>query len=118
MSSVATRGLTRTFGSIVAVDELTVDLPVGGVIGLVGPNGSGKSTLIRMLLGLIRPTEGEASVLGESVHHPPAYAGRVGALVESPAFVPGLSARANLVSLARLRSCRRRGSLRCSRSLG
>jgi ABC-2 type transport system ATP-binding protein len=103
MAALATRELTRTFGSIVAVDELTLDLPVGGVIGLVGPNGSGKSTLIRMLLGLIRPTEGEAWVLGESVHHPAAYAGRVGALVESPAFVPGLSAKANLVSLARLR---------------
>lgn len=104
MSSVATRGLTRAFGSVVAVDDLTVDLPSGGVIGLVGPNGSGKSTLIRMLLGLIRPTDGEASVLGEPIGHPSAYAGRVGALVEGPAFVPGLSAKANLVSLARLRT--------------
>lgn len=102
-AALTTQGLTRRFGSIVAVDELTLDLPAGGVIGLVGPNGSGKSTLIRMLLGLIRPSEGEAWVLGESIHHPSAYADRVGALVESPAFVPGLTGRANLVSLARLR---------------
>ncbi len=56
-----------------------------------------------MLLGLVRPTEGGAEVLGCSIQHPARYAARVGALVEGPAFVPGLSARANLLSLARLR---------------
>jgi ABC-2 type transport system ATP-binding protein len=69
----------------------------------VGPNGSGKSTLIRMLLGLIRPGEGSGHVLGAPITDPAAYDHRVGALVEGPAFVPGLSARANLLSLARLR---------------
>jgi ABC-2 type transport system ATP-binding protein len=103
MSVVATTQLTRRFGSITALDRLTVDLPATGVIGLVGPNGSGKSTLIRILLGLIRPTEGGASVLGLSVGSPREYAARVGVLIESPAFIPGLSARGNLVSLARLR---------------
>ena len=52
---ITTEGLTRRFGPVTAVDRLTLDLPGGGVVGLVGPNGSGKSTLIRMLLGLIRP---------------------------------------------------------------
>ena len=85
------------------MDHLTVDLPEGGVIGLLGPNGAGKSTLIRMLLGLVRPTEGEATVLGASIRSPERYAARVGALVEGPAFVPALSARANLRSLAELR---------------
>jgi len=103
MSVVATTELTRRFGSITALDRLTVEFPAAGVIGLVGPNGSGKSTLIRILLGLIRPTGGSASVLGSSVHTPQHYASRVGVLVESPAFIPALSARANLVSLARLR---------------
>ena len=103
MSVVSTTELTRRFGAVTALDRLTVDLPTSGVIGLVGPNGSGKSTLIRILLGLIRPTDGNASVLGLTAHAPQAYAARVGALIESPAFVPGLSARANLVSLARLR---------------
>jgi ABC-2 type transport system ATP-binding protein len=100
---IQTAGLSRRFGAITAVDRLTLDLPEGGVIGLVGPNGSGKSTLIRMLLGLVRPSEGSARVLGAPITHPEAYAGRVGALIDSPAFVPGLSARRNLVSLARLR---------------
>jgi len=103
MSIVSAIELTRRFGPITALDRLTVELPPAGVIGLVGPNGSGKSTLIRILLGLIRPTGGDASVLGSSVRAAQQYASRVGALVESPAFIPGLSARANLVSLARLR---------------
>jgi ABC-2 type transport system ATP-binding protein len=106
MSVVVTSGLTRRFGPITAVDRLSVELPTAGVIGLVGPNGAGKSTLIRMLLGLIRPTDGSATVLGASIGSPAQYAARVGALVESPAFVPGLSARTNLVSLARLRGLR------------
>jgi ABC-2 type transport system ATP-binding protein len=103
MSVVSTTDLTRRFGSITALDGLAVELPAAGVIGLVGPNGSGKSTLIRILLGLIRPTSGNASVLGSAISSPAHYASRVGVLVESPAFIPGLSARANLVSLARLR---------------
>jgi ABC-2 type transport system ATP-binding protein len=100
---VATSGLTRRFGAVTAVDHLTVDLPEGGVIGLLGPNGAGKSTLIRMLVGLVRPTEGEATVLGASIRSPERYAARVGALIEGPAFVPALSARANMRSLAELR---------------
>jgi len=103
MSVVAATELTRRFGEVMALDRLTVELPAAGVVGLVGPNGSGKSTLIRILLGLIRPTGGSATVLGSSINAPRNYAARVGALIESPAFIPALSARANLVSLARLR---------------
>jgi ABC-2 type transport system ATP-binding protein len=100
---VATSGLTRRFGAVTAVDHLTVELPEGGVVGLLGPNGAGKSTLIRMLLSLVRPTEGEATVLGASIRSPERYAARVGALVEGPAFLPALSAQDNLRSLAELR---------------
>jgi ABC-2 type transport system ATP-binding protein len=103
MSSITTEGLTRRFGHLVAVDQLDLDLPDGGIVGLVGPNGSGKSTLIRMLLHLIRPTHGHATVLGAPIHEPAAYLHSVGALIENPAFVPSLSARRNLRSLARLR---------------
>src|SRR5512140_1315569 len=102
MAVIATRSLTRRFGNITALDRLTVELPPGGIIGLVGPNGSGKSTLIRTLLGLIRPTSGEATVLGHPISSPKRYASGVGVLIESPAFIPGLSARANLASLAHL----------------
>ncbi len=102
MAVIATRSLTRRFGDITALDRLTVELPRGGVIGLVGPNGSGKSTLIRTLLGLIRPTSGEADVLGHPISQPKHYASSVGTMIESPAFIGGLSARANLTSLAHL----------------
>lgn len=102
MAVIATRALTRRFGDVTALDRLSVELPPGGVIGLVGPNGSGKSTLIRMLLGLIRPTSGEADVLGHPIAEPRRYASRVGTMIESPAFIGSLSARANLASLAHL----------------
>jgi ABC-2 type transport system ATP-binding protein len=100
---ITTDALTRMFGELTAVDALDLRLPPGGVIGLVGPNGSGKSTLIRMLLGLVTPTAGSGAVLDHDIREPQKYAGRVGALIEGPAFVPGLSAAANLASLAALR---------------
>jgi ABC-2 type transport system ATP-binding protein len=102
-TSVSTQALRREFGKVTAVRDLNLDLARGGVIGLVGPNGSGKSTAIRMLLGLIRPTSGTAEVLDGSIADPSDYVARVGALIESPAFIPTLSARGNLRSLARLR---------------
>lgn len=103
MSAIVTQGLTKRFGDLVAVDRLDLDVPEGGVVGFVGPNGSGKSTTIRMLLGLISPSAGTGEVLGSSIARPAQYASRVGALIESPSFVPSLSAHANLRSLAALR---------------
>jgi len=102
MAVVTTTDLTRRFGAITALDAVTLELPPGGIVGLVGPNGSGKSTLIRTLLGLIRPTSGAATVLGHPITNPKTYASGVGAMIESPAFVASLSARANLTSLAHL----------------
>jgi ABC-2 type transport system ATP-binding protein len=63
VATITTSALTRTFGPVTAVQNLTVELP-GGVVGLVGANGAGKSTLIKMLLGLIPPTSGGATILG------------------------------------------------------
>ena len=103
MSAVATDGLTRRFGNLVAVNNLTFEVPVGDVVGFVGPNGSGKSTTIRVLLGLIRASSGTGTVLGESIERPERFAGRVGALIDQPAFVGSLSGRDNLRSLAALR---------------
>ena len=102
-TAIEMRGLSRRFGSLVAVDQLDVDIPSEAVVGLVGPNGSGKSTTIRMLLGLLAPSAGTARVLTEPISKPAAYCDRVGALVESPAFVPNITARANVGSMTRLR---------------
>ncbi|MEE9582582.1 MAG: ABC transporter ATP-binding protein [Acidimicrobiia bacterium] len=101
-TAIHMEGLTKEFGRLRAVDGLTVDVQTGGVVGLLGPNGAGKSTTIRMLLGLIRPTAGSATVLGKSIERPAAYIEEVGALIESPAFYPKLSGETNLGTLAAL----------------
>lgn len=95
-------GLTKTYRGVAAVDQLSFTVPSGSVTGFLGPNGAGKTTTIRMLLGLCAPTRGDASVLGMPLADTAAYLPRVGALVESPAFYPGLSGRRNLEVLAAL----------------
>ncbi|HJQ45933.1 MAG TPA: ABC transporter ATP-binding protein [Amycolatopsis sp.] len=96
-----TRGLRKVYRGTVAVDQVDLEVPEGAVLGMLGPNGSGKTTTIRMLLGLVRPTEGEVELLG---HVMPEGAGAalpdVGALVEGPGFHPFLSGRENLRRLA------------------
>ncbi|MFH2071967.1 MAG: ATP-binding cassette domain-containing protein [Actinomycetota bacterium] len=102
MTSIETNGLTKDFGELRAVDDISMTLPDGGVIGLIGPNGAGKSTMIRMLLGLVAPSSGDAEVLGQSIRNPSAYLARVGALIEAPAFHPSLTGEENLRLLATL----------------
>jgi ABC-2 type transport system ATP-binding protein len=99
-AAIQIEGLTKEFGTLKAVDDLTVDIHPGGVTGLLGPNGAGKSTTIRMLLGLVRPTSGTATVLGEPIEHPSRYMQNIGALIETPAFYPKLSGDDNLRTLA------------------
>ncbi|MEY2582561.1 MAG: type transport system ATP-binding protein [Ilumatobacteraceae bacterium] len=95
-TALSASGLTKCYGSRTAVDHLDIELPRGVAAGFVGPNGSGKTTTMAMLLGLVRPTSGTATVLGESIAEPNAYLHRVGALIESPAFYPALSGAENL----------------------
>jgi ABC-type multidrug transport system ATPase subunit len=100
-SLVETSDLTKRYGPrIVAVDRVSLTVRRGEVYGFLGPNGAGKTTTLRMLLGLIRPTSGTATVLDRSPGDPKGLA-RVGALVESPAFYPYLSGRDNLRVIAR-----------------
>ena len=98
--AIASRGLTKRFGGKAAVDAVDLVVPRGSVYGFLGPNGSGKTTTIRMLLGLVRPSAGTSSLLGERIPQ----GGQnvlplVGSLVEGPAFHPYLSGRANLQRL-------------------
>ncbi|MQA63968.1 MAG: ATP-binding cassette domain-containing protein [Actinophytocola sp.] len=96
-----TTGLRKVYRSAVAVDGVDMEVPEGAVVGMLGPNGSGKTTTIRMLLGLVRPTEGEVELLGRPM--PGAAAEtlpHVGALVEGPGFHPFLSGNDNLLRLA------------------
>jgi ABC-2 type transport system ATP-binding protein len=94
------RGLTKRYGDVLAVDAVDLEVHPGEVYGFLGPNGAGKTTTMRMLLGLIRPTAGTATVLGHRPGSPQALA-EVGALVESPGFYPYLSGHDNLRVLAR-----------------
>jgi ABC-2 type transport system ATP-binding protein len=100
-SPVATRGLVKTYGEIVAVDGVDLTVAHGDVFGLLGPNGAGKTTLLRMLLGLIRPTAGQAQLFGRDplVDGAKALDGVAG-FVEGPRFYPYLSGRKNLRLLA------------------
>jgi ABC-2 type transport system ATP-binding protein len=98
---VAARGLVKRYGEIVAVDQVDLTVERGDVFGYLGPNGAGKTTSLRMLLGLIRPTEGSVELFGRD----PLVAGAkalegVAGFVEGPAFYPYLSARKNLQLLA------------------
>ena len=97
---VSTRGLTKRYpNGIVAVDGLNLEVRRGEVYGFLGPNGAGKTTTLRMLLGLIQPTAGSASVAGAAPGTPQSLT-KVGAIVESPAFYPYLSGYDNLRLLA------------------
>ncbi len=91
---IETSGLTKRYGSIVAVDGVSLRVPRGQVFGLLGPNGTGKTTTIGMLLGLARPTAGSVRLFGIGPEGNSNEAlRRVGAIIESPAFYPSLSGR-------------------------
>ena len=93
------RGLTKRFGSFVAVEDLSLTVNRGDVYGFLGPNGSGKSTTIRAVLGLVRPTSGEIRLFGRPAAGPEGRAGVAG-FVEAPGLYEYLSARDNLRLLA------------------
>ena len=92
---IETSSLTKRYGNIVAVDNLSLEVPRGNVFGLLGPNGSGKTTTMGMLLGLVKPTSGRFNLLGSTTAHREALT-RTGAIIEFPSFYPHLSGRNNL----------------------
>ena len=100
--AISVSDLTKIYGEQTAISHATFEVPLGSVCGFVGPNGSGKTTTIRMLLGLITPTGGSGTVLGEDIRSPEKYLSKVGAMIEGPAFYPMLSGRENLKVLADL----------------
>ncbi|MGN6430797.1 MAG: ABC transporter ATP-binding protein [Gaiellaceae bacterium] len=98
---VSARGLVKVYGELVAVDHVDLTVEKGDVFGYLGPNGAGKTTSLRMLLGLIRPTEGSIRLFGRDPHVIGAKAlDGVAGFVEGPTFYPYLTARRNLRLLA------------------
>ncbi len=92
--------LSKTYGAVKALDGLSLSVPPGGVYGVLGPNGAGKSTLFRIWLGLIRPTAGQARVLGAVAGSDAKIERRAGSMIETPRFPPFMTARQVLRMLA------------------
>ena len=100
MPAIEVRGLTKRFGNITAVDDLSFTVGAGTVTGFLGPNGAGKTTTLRMLLGLIRPDAGTARIGGRPYRE---VRNQVGASLEATGFHPGRTARAHLRNRAMAR---------------
>ena len=102
MPAIATQGLTRTFGPVTALSQLSVEMP-HGVVGLVGANGAGKSTLIKILLGLLPPTSGTATILGlDCLTDGLKIREIVGYMPENECLPPDVSATEFIVHMARM----------------
>ena len=97
---VVARGLTKRFGNLLAVDQLTFSVSPGTITGFLGPNGAGKTTTLRLLLGLAEPTAGQALVFGRRYRQLDDPGRRVGAVLESSDLHPGRSGRDHLRALA------------------
>jgi ABC-2 type transport system ATP-binding protein len=97
---LSVHGLTKRYGDLVAVDDLTFSIQVGTVTGFLGPNGAGKTTTLRLLLGLAAPTGGKALVFGRRYRDLERPLRRIGAVLESNDFDPGRSGRDHLRALA------------------
>jgi ABC-2 type transport system ATP-binding protein len=103
--SITANGLTKHFGDVTAVDNLTLNVHRGEIYGFLGLNGAGKTTTIRMLLGMIKPSSGSVSLFGTGIH--PGITSiwqRVGYMVETPHAYPDLTVRENLEIFRRLRN--------------
>jgi ABC-2 type transport system ATP-binding protein len=103
MHAVRARGVSKSFGEVVALDGVDLEIAEGQVHGLVGPNGAGKTTLLGLLLGLAQADGGELEILGSPVRRTLALPDGVAGFVDGPGLYPSLTARQNLAALARLR---------------
>lgn len=104
MSVIKVQSLSKNFGALKAVDQLSFEVKAGQVYGFLGQNGSGKSTTIRMLLSLIHPSEGKIEIFGQSLsENRSAILEQVGAVIERPDLYPYLTAREHLTLFAKLR---------------
>lgn len=96
-------GLTKNFGRLCAVNNLSLEVKAGQVFGMLGPNGSGKTTTLGMLMGVINPTAGEYSWFGRQPDHE--VRKKIGAVLEHPIFYPYLSGQKNLELNAKIKEC-------------
>lgn len=102
---VETHNLSKTYGGSHSVNKVNLEVHAGQIFGFLGPNGAGKTTTLKMLLGLIKPTEGEINVFGKDLEaHRPEILNQTGSLIESPSYYGHLTGYENLKVMQRLRS--------------
>ena len=99
-TAIEVQGLSKRYGRSLAVDNVSFRVPAGQITGFLGPNGAGKTTTLRMIAGLIKPTSGTSSLLGQSVPGPALL--EVGTMIEEPSFYPYMTGRRNLQHAATL----------------
>ncbi|HTW07320.1 MAG TPA: ATP-binding cassette domain-containing protein [Acidimicrobiales bacterium] len=97
MALIEVAHLTKRFGPVVAVNDLSLSIEAGKVVGFLGPNGAGKTTTLRMLLGLVGPSSGTATIDGFAYRELPERSRRVGAVLEASGIHPGRTARGHLL---------------------
>ncbi len=103
MDVIKTGNLTKSFGDIVAVDQVSINVREGEIYGFLGLNGAGKTTAIRLLLGMIKPDSGTVSLFGQNIKQASPVWNDIGYLVETPYAYPNLTVRENLEVFYRLR---------------
>ncbi|WP_431912320.1 ABC transporter ATP-binding protein [Nonomuraea jabiensis] len=96
MPAITVSHLSKSFGDVVAVDDLSFDVPSGAITAFLGPNGAGKTTTLRMILGLVTPTSGSTTIGGVPYRDLDRPLRKVGAVLEATAFHPGLTAQSHL----------------------
>lgn len=104
-----TKQLTKTYGTVRALDQVDLELKRGEIYGLIGPNGAGKTTLLKILNQQIRPTGGEALLFGKKMNGADAQGHRIGALIEAPGLLPHATALQNLEYKSGYLGIRRKG---------
>lgn len=112
MSVIKTTNLTKAYGDQKAVDQLSITVNHGDIYGFLGRNGAGKTTTIRMLLGLIQPTDGEIELFGENLSsNKKGILRRIGSIVETPGFYENLTAKENLMINARIQGIHKKNAI-------
>ena len=112
MNIIETNNLCKQYGDAMRVSHLNLDVPEGSVYGFLGPNGAGKSTTLKMILGLVHPTEGSIQVMGQTVNRQNRLSilRQVGSLIESPSYYGHLTGEENLRPCV---VCRQNTSRKC-----
>lgn len=102
---VQTQNLSKKYGSFNSVNRVDLQVQEGEIYGFLGPNGAGKTTTLKMLLGLVKPSEGTIKIFGESLNkNRPSILHRTGSLIESPSYYGHLTGLENMKVMQRLRN--------------